>query len=278
MIAGDAGVGPPADDEAGDGDDQGAQGGGRQVSQGSPDEHGGSPHGQGPEAVDDAAVEVGAQPDRGAHRRGGEVQREQAGDGEVGVAAAAGQDDPGAEHVDEQQREQHRLDGDVGELQRLARDVHEVAAGEHEDIGEPPREAVRSRRPQDRGGGRERGERHDRATSRSVSSRSPCRRWHLRGAAGEREEHVVERGLMDLHVVDGDPGGVEGAHDRGGQPAAAAHRRPQPAPVVAHVHGAGHERLQGARSGGIGLAERDLEPGSADLRLELGRRAARRST
>src|SRR6476661_269497 len=44
----DAGVGPPPDDEAGDGDDQGAQGGGRQVSQGSPDQYGGSPHGQGP--------------------------------------------------------------------------------------------------------------------------------------------------------------------------------------------------------------------------------------
>ena len=125
---------------------------------GSPDEYGGPPHGQGPEAVDDAGVEVGAQPDRGAHRRGGEVQREQAGDGEVGIAAAAGQDDPGAEHVDEQQREQHRLDGDVGELQRLARDVHEVAAGEHDDIGEPLSEAARWRRAQDRRGGRERGE------------------------------------------------------------------------------------------------------------------------
>ena len=75
------------------------------------------------------------------------------------AAAAAGQDDPGAEHVDEQQREQYRLDGDIGQLQRLAPDVHEVAAGEHEDIGEPLPEA-------------------------------------------------------DLHVVDGDPGGVEGVHDR----------------------------------------------------------------
>ncbi len=54
----------------------------------------------------------------------GTFERLQAGDGEVGVAPAAGQDDPGAEHVDEQQREQHRLDGDVGELQRLTRDVY----------------------------------------------------------------------------------------------------------------------------------------------------------
>jgi hypothetical protein len=53
---------------------------------------------------------------------------------------------------DKAQREQHRLDGDVGELQRLARDVHEVAAGEHEDIGGPLREAARGRRPQDRCG------------------------------------------------------------------------------------------------------------------------------
>ena len=86
-------------DEAGDGDDERAQGGGGQVGQGPADEDGGPPHGQGPEAVDDAGVEVGAQADRGAHGRGGEVQREQAGDGEVGIAAAAGQDDPGAEHA-----------------------------------------------------------------------------------------------------------------------------------------------------------------------------------
>ena len=32
---------------------------------------------------------------------------------------------------------------------------------------------------------------------------------------------------MDLHVVDGDPGGVEGTHDRAGQAAPAAYRRPQ---------------------------------------------------
>ena len=112
-----------------------------QVGERAPDEHRGAPHGERPEAVDDAAVEVGAEPDRGAHRRGGEVQREQAGDREVRVAAAAGQDDAGAEHVDEQQREQHRLDGDVGELQRLARDVHEVAAGEHDDVADLAREA-----------------------------------------------------------------------------------------------------------------------------------------
>src|SRR5690348_8894382 len=91
----DAGVGPPLDDEAGDGDDQGAQGGGRQVSQGSPDQYGGSPHGQGPEAVDDAAVEVGARQDSGVRCRGGEVQREQTGDGEVIVRTTTGPDDPG---------------------------------------------------------------------------------------------------------------------------------------------------------------------------------------
>ena len=104
------------------------------------DEHRRPPHRQRAEAVDDAGGEVGAEPDRGAHRRGGQVQREQPGDGEVGVAAAAGEDDAGAEHVDEQQREQHRLDGDVRELQRLAA---RCARG----CGRSGRSALRSRSP-----------------------------------------------------------------------------------------------------------------------------------
>ena len=114
------------------------------------DQDGRSPHGQGPEPVDDAAVEVGAQPHRRAHGRGRQVEGEEAGDGEVGVAAAAGEDDPGAEHVDEQQGEQHRLDGHVGELQRLPGDVDEVPAGEHQHVAQPRgrgRPGARGRRP-----------------------------------------------------------------------------------------------------------------------------------
>ena len=61
-----------------------------QVGHRTTDEDGRSPHGQGPEAVDDPAVEVGAQSDGRAHGRGGEVECQQAGDGELRVAAAAG--------------------------------------------------------------------------------------------------------------------------------------------------------------------------------------------
>src|SRR5437764_9281383 len=69
---------------------------------------------------------------------------------------------------------------------------------------------------------------------------------------------------------------VQGAHDRAGQAAPAAHRRLQPPPVPADVDGAGYERLQGVGGGvtGFGFGERDLEPGSPGLRLELGGRAA----
>ena len=70
-----------------------------------PDQDGGSPHGQGPEAVDGAGGEVGDQPDGRPHGRGGEVQQHQPGDGEVLVAAARDRD-ARAEHVDEQQGEQ----------------------------------------------------------------------------------------------------------------------------------------------------------------------------
>ena len=55
---------------------------------------------------------------------------------------------------------------------------------------------------------------------------------------GEGEEDVVERGLVDFDVVDGDAGLVEGAHDGGGEPGAALDRCAQPPSVVADVHGA----------------------------------------
>ena len=105
-----------------------------QVGERPADQDGRPPHGQRPEPVDDPAVEVGAESDGGAHRRRGQVEGQQPGDGEVGVGAAAGQDDAGPEHVDEQQGEQHRLDGDVGQLRRLAGDVDEVAPGEGDDV------------------------------------------------------------------------------------------------------------------------------------------------
>src|SRR5208283_1794438 len=41
----------------------------------------------------------------------------------------------------EQEREQERLDGDVGELRRLALDVHEVPPGEHDHVAHAGPEA-----------------------------------------------------------------------------------------------------------------------------------------
>ena len=65
-------------------------GGGHQIGNGAAHQHGGPPHGQGAEPVDHAFVQVGAQPDGGAHGRRRQVQGEQPGEGEVLVAAAPG--------------------------------------------------------------------------------------------------------------------------------------------------------------------------------------------
>jgi hypothetical protein len=61
----------------------------------------------------------------------------------LGIAARSC--DGGAEDVNEQQREDHRLDGDVGKPQRLAGDVGQVAAGQHDHVDEV--EHSRLRRP-----------------------------------------------------------------------------------------------------------------------------------
>ena len=201
----DAAVRAPADRESGQRHDHGADGGGHEVGERSADQHGGPPHRQRAEAVDDAGVEVGAEPDRGSHRRRRQVEREQAGDGEVGVAAAAGERDAGAEHVHEQHGEQHRLDGDVGELQRLAGDVHEVSAGEHDRSRiRPASSAPRERAPARPGW-----------VAVMLMRRLPPGRdrgfevGRLGGVAGEREEHVVERWLVDVDAVGADAGRVE---------------------------------------------------------------------
>jgi hypothetical protein len=68
--------------------------------------------------------------------------------------------------------------------------------------------------------------------------------------AGEGEEHVVERRLVDLDVVDRDAGVVERAHDRGGQAGGALDGCAQATPVVTFVHRAGDERRK--RRGGVG--------------------------
>ena len=75
-------------------------------------------------------------PDRRPHGRGRQVQGQDAGQQEVDVAAAAGDRDGAAEDVDEQHREQQRLDRHVRELHGLPGDVHDVAPGHGPDVGQ----------------------------------------------------------------------------------------------------------------------------------------------
>ena len=75
-------------------------------------------------------------PDGGPHGRRGQVEGQQAGDGEIDVGASPGEHHPGTEDVDEQQGEEHRLDGHVGQLERLPGDVHQVAAGQGDDVAD----------------------------------------------------------------------------------------------------------------------------------------------
>ena len=87
-----------------------------------------------------------------------------------------------------------------------------------------------------------------------VGSEPSGRRRRVRrsGVPGEGEEHVVERGMVDLDVVDRDAGVVERADDRGGQ--ARARRRPAPA--------AGGRRRRPAPAPATSGARASAAPGS----------------
>ena len=64
----------PTDHQPDDPDDERAQARRHEVGQGAADQDGRAPHGQRAEAVDDPLVQVGAEPDRGAHGRSHQVQ------------------------------------------------------------------------------------------------------------------------------------------------------------------------------------------------------------
>src|ERR1019366_4138175 len=132
--SGDGAVRAPAHGQAGCSDGGGTQDGAQQVGDGPADEDRRPPYGQGAEPVDDAGGQVAAQPDGRADGGGGEVHAQQPGDGELGVAARPG--DGRSQDVNEQQREDPRLDDDVGQPERLAGDVGQVAAGQHGHVDE----------------------------------------------------------------------------------------------------------------------------------------------
>ena len=140
---------------------------------------------------------------------------------EVDVAAAARDRDGAAEDVDEQHREQHRLDRHVRELHRLPRDVHQVAPGHGPDVDQRPSTLLPSAgRPTAVGDGvsvvvvMRRSFQLVRASRARTLVRAAPRpaaatpRRHPIAFAllfdvptGEREEHVVERRLPHLDVV-----------------------------------------------------------------------------
>ena len=178
----------------------------------------------------------------------------------------------GAEDVDEQHGEQHRLHRRVGQLRRLAPHVHEVAARERGDVS-PPRtqSAVRGRR-----GMRLHGCGHVRppGVRRRVSVGHGLFGGLFRGVPGEDEEHVVERRVVDLDVVDRDAGVVERAdrprwRGRAAARPGARSRARRRAPARHPTRAARARRRQPL----VGLFERDLEVLAADARLELARGA-----
>ena len=114
------------------------------------------------------------------------LSSDQSGDGKVLVAAALDRDTR-SEHVDEQQGEEDGLDGHVGELQRLAGDVHQVAAGEHDHVVHLAETTTVGRRRRDRARRTVAGALMPAPPSSSGSSSSAVRRvGGSRGRSGRR--------------------------------------------------------------------------------------------
>ena len=157
----------------------------------------GARHRQRAEAVDQALVEVLVEPERRDEPAEGDVLDDDPRDQEVDVGVAR-RADRAAEDVDEQQHEHDRLHGEREQQVGGPRQAHEVALGDHEACRSP-----------------------------GASCRHLRFRLVLLGrrAAGEREEHVVERRAAQAEVVDPDARLVEAADRLDDRPAAAGGRR-----------------------------------------------------
>ena len=218
------------------------------VGQRSPGEHRRARHRQRAEAVDQALVEVLVEAERGDEAAERDVLHDDARDQEVGVAVA-GRLDRTPEHVAEQQHEHDRLHGERDQQLGRARQAHEVALGDHERVAHQPSHAAHLIVVVGRFG----------------------------RMAGQRKEHVVERGSAKRDVLHSDAGLVKPAHrlhDRASAPADADRHE-----VVGHGGRlVGHRRQR--PHGDVGqerVVEAYLQPLAADAVLELVRASRARS-
>src|SRR4029077_20270971 len=121
-----------------------------QVRHVAPVQHGGAGNRHGPEAVNDPAGQVFLQADRRLRGAEGDRLDEDPGQQEVDVGDPVRQRaaDRAAEHVDEQQHKQDRLDGGEDQQVRLADEVTQVAARDHGGVGDGRPHGLRRRAPQ----------------------------------------------------------------------------------------------------------------------------------
>ncbi len=169
-------------------------------------------HRQRAEAVGDALRHVLG--DLHGQRRAAEERRlhDDAGDQVVGVRPVAGDVDRAAEDVAEEQHEDHGLDRCEDDDLRRARERQQVAPRDHARVGE---ERLHARALHRSGGDRAHAAaRPLRPKRRRGALAVDRRRGVLGAAAGEREEHVVERGPVDAEVVDRDAGLLDRARGR----------------------------------------------------------------
>ena len=190
-----------------------------QVGDGVAGQHAGARDRQRVEAVDRPVVAVVGERDRDAEAAEDDRLGEDPAHQELLVAAAARHVDRAAEDEREQQHEHDRLDRRVRQRLGLAAHVQQPAPGDHPRVGQEGGAGA--------GGPRER---IGPASAVWVLIAAPRDRRDgdggcsvgLRGCAGQRQEHVVERRLGEAEVLDADLGVVERLGQRGDRGDAAA--------------------------------------------------------
>ena len=217
-----------------------------------PGEHGRPRHRQRSEPVDEPLREVLGQPEGRHEPAEGDVLHDDPGDQEVDVVVARRADRP-AEHVGEQQHEHDRLDRGADQQVGRAREAHEVALGDDERVGDDPAPHAATSGP----------------GVVAAAASAPRRRTGLGMAAGQRQEHVVERRAAQRDVVDADARLVQAADGLDDRAAARGDGRAH-APVLRDRRLVGHRRERGhGRGGGGAVGQADLHALAAHVVLEL---------